>query len=1109
MRRDQPSVARTPERPTRMPRPSSPEAKPKVFISYAHQHRPWVEVLERNLELCDIDCFLDDLDIGVGRSWVGRLQEGLSRADRVVLVATPEAIASPRVTDELSSFIARHRDWLQDGRVLIAHVVHTPLPPFQEQTQHADFRDHDDGQYRKALRALVAAVRGRRDKRDPPRLPDGIEVPPSPAVTLPGALRDRIVEWLAPSLTEKMFRLGLTALMGKPPSALEGFPSTECAASAALLLLTGDDDPLEGARRLVELGRDEMSEDHPRLADGADALLEAIARIASTTSGRGLLGTYLQQLERDHRELIPYFRERGAQAILDRVYVRLELQSTPMGRRGCVERLAGQAVTLKDLLSFEPKDCAEDIPEPLEAVCEITGRWVVLGDPGSGKTTLLRHLAWELAQDAEASWVPLYASLPVVVREHADILERQERSLRRIHPAKGLSQILDREAREGRLLVLLDGLDEVPGEDREEVDQLLRGLAHRWPRTPLVVATRPIGYRPPDSGFREVEVLPLDRERRVELLARWFAGDRLEPDWERGREEARKLEGPLWEISGNPLYLTLIALLLQDGREPARHRAQLYDQVFDLLLEGRHRVPSEPMPLRKATEAALRYLALGMTKDNRDAEPIATIEDRLYDEMADPIRNRLERRWRRGMRDFLDALAERSAIIGPHDGEHADWRFWHRSFREALAAQALHGQILRRGGQLAGAQATATEKEAEGMALCAGHAQAVAGDESRWAEPYALLAGRLTEPDRLVRALMGANRRLGLRALATAHGVSSETLREVLELTDKVAEREKVYEQTPDLVGDPERALSLLERLAGETTNGNDLFFIDRAIARVGLKHVKLKSRVERLQTGLYDHLPDPDKALFSRVETRDGWVDLWAAIPAGTFQMGSPTGEGRDDEHPQHLVRIRQPFHMAVTPVTNDQFRNFDPSYRPEPWPGVPTEALGRFPAVNVTWHESMSFCRWLSARGNLPAWVRLPTEAEWEYACRARTTTRYWAGDTEKALGKVGWYDDNSGSRAHAVGEKPANPWGLYDMHGNVLEWCGDLYGPYAEGEQANPTGPVDGGTGGTSRVLRGGCWWYGAEGARSANRCRDDPSNRDDDFGFRVVRPAAPSS
>jgi formylglycine-generating enzyme required for sulfatase activity len=223
--------------------------------------------------------------------------------------------------------------------------------------------------------------------------------------------------------------------------------------------------------------------------------------------------------------------------------------------------------------------------------------------------------------------------------------------------------------------------------------------------------------------------------------------------------------------------------------------------------------------------------------------------------------------------------------------------------------------------------------------------------------------------------------------------------------------------------------------------------------------------------------------------------------IPAGVFMMGSPSSEsGRDDdEGPRRQVTITQPFLMGVCEVTQAQY---EAVMGTSPWSGQtyakdnPSHA-----ASYVSWTDAMDFCRKLSSKTGRE--VRLPTEAEWEYACRAGTSTRFSFGDSDSDLGEHAWFDGNGASRgekyAHAVGLKKPNAFGLYDMHGNVWEWCSDWYqDSYSGLPTQNPKGPNSG----TYRVLRGGCWYNSPQSCRSAGRIWSTPDNRGNSLGFRVV-------
>jgi formylglycine-generating enzyme required for sulfatase activity len=213
--------------------------------------------------------------------------------------------------------------------------------------------------------------------------------------------------------------------------------------------------------------------------------------------------------------------------------------------------------------------------------------------------------------------------------------------------------------------------------------------------------------------------------------------------------------------------------------------------------------------------------------------------------------------------------------------------------------------------------------------------------------------------------------------------------------------------------------------------------------------------------------------------------------IPAGKFIMGSPDSEKDHNasEGPQHEVTISRPFYIGVTEVTQAQYEAVT-GKNPSKFKGPDN------PVETVSWDDAMAFCKALSGRTGKA--VRLPTEAEWEYACRAGTKTAFYFGGDAGKLGEYAWFNQNSGSKTHPVGLKKPNAFGLYDMHGNVLEWCSDRYGPYADAKSTDPTGP----TSGTDRVPRGGCWIYDPLGSRSATRFKKPQDCRFERLGVRVA-------
>jgi formylglycine-generating enzyme required for sulfatase activity len=274
--------------------------------------------------------------------------------------------------------------------------------------------------------------------------------------------------------------------------------------------------------------------------------------------------------------------------------------------------------------------------------------------------------------------------------------------------------------------------------------------------------------------------------------------------------------------------------------------------------------------------------------------------------------------------------------------------------------------------------------------------------------------------------------------------------------------------------------------------------------------------------------------------------------IPPGKFIMGSPkVEEGRHENEVQHEVEITKAYYLGAYPVTIGQFRQFvqGAGYKTEAemdgqggygynpttrsfegrkeaytWRNVGWEQTDEHPVVNVTWNDSIAFCRWLSGREGKT--YELPTEAEWEYACRAGTVTRFYNGDKDERLKDIANIADSSlkakldperyknfnfqswddGHPFTApVGSFRPNGWKLYDMHGNVWQWCADWYGNYPEESSKDPKGPDKAG----QRVVRGGSWHFISRDCRAAKRYGGAPNYCDVNFGIRVACRLSPKT
>jgi formylglycine-generating enzyme required for sulfatase activity len=244
--------------------------------------------------------------------------------------------------------------------------------------------------------------------------------------------------------------------------------------------------------------------------------------------------------------------------------------------------------------------------------------------------------------------------------------------------------------------------------------------------------------------------------------------------------------------------------------------------------------------------------------------------------------------------------------------------------------------------------------------------------------------------------------------------------------------------------------------------------------------------------------------------------------IPAGEFLMGSPglVRAAYSNQTLQHRVRITRPFYLGVHEVTQGQYRSVT-GQSPSKFKGSDD-----LPVEQVSWNDAVAFCNRLSEQERLAPYYkvagteailrgedevtilggegyRLPTEAEWEYACRAGSTSRYCYGDDAASLGDYAWYFGNSDGGTSPVGQKRPNAFGLYDMHGNVFEWCWDKYdeGYYGRSPDADPAGPSQ--SRGFVRVIRGGSWSNDANFVLSAYRDGTTPFNQHFKYGFRVAR------
>jgi formylglycine-generating enzyme required for sulfatase activity len=713
----------------------------------------------------------------------------------------------------------------------------------------------------------------------------------------------------------------------------------------------------------------------------------------------------------------------------------------------------------------------------------------ILGDPGSGKTMHLQRLLLRCLRDPEKlglakDMLPIFLPLRELQDLDHGLACFIQQQLAKPHWGAA-SDFGARLLARGKLLFLLDGLDEVADPSRRrEVALWVEEAAKLHADCRFAVTCRYAGYTPEvqlGALFLELHIRPLSATQADELVRRWYgivekglATDSAAAEVaavvarEKADELIRLLHGPdfrarrVFELTRNPLLLINICLVHRWRNQLPKGRARLYRECTDVLLE--HWQGSKKLQLGLEAEQSRRVLQPVACwlhqKDGRTRATAAELTPVLAPALAAV-------KWSGGSaRDFLARVRDVSGLLTGWDHEH--FGFMHLGFQEYLAARDVRGRAY---------------ADASVLRELAGHF-----GESWWQEVTLLLLA-LEEPSLFV-----------------------PFMRELVKLPAFAAHPDLVeacLDDAAEVSSQP--FVELLRQPAGR----DEGLWLRQALALRLVQRLE-PAALDVLGPALAAHPSAEIRALLGARRGRDtlvaprGGYEL-VRIPAGNFLMGSPATEvGRYvDEGPPHRVSLAE-FHLGRYPVTNEEYARFleaNPKVAPPGYWDNRQFNRPRQPVVGVSWPEAMAYAAW--------AGLRLPSEAEWEYACRAGTETAFNDGSActapdgkDAALERLGWYDKNSGNSTHPVGEKEPNAWGLYDMHGNVWEWCADHWHGNYNGAPADGSAWVNAdATEGADRVVRGGSWFFSAWRCRSASRRWFVPSDRLFSLGFRLV--LAPSS
>lgn len=733
--------------------------------------------------------------------------------------------------------------------------------------------------------------------------------------------------------------------------------------------------------------------------------------------------------------------------------------------------------------------------ENLLQMLHAADRLLVLGEPGSGKTVSLERLAWELCSPPE----PAQPAVPVLVRLFhyagtplADWVRAllQETGHLRLDDERALAAFL----KEGQVccFFLFDGLNEVPPPYRDRlVDELVRWMA-TYPRHRVILTSRgqdELWRRLRGEVGRAVVVQPIGGEQARDYLVAHLD--------ERGSDLYDRLDERLRALACTPLVLYLVKEAGAAGESVPGNRGELYARFVSRMLrrDTDRRMDAEiPERVKRLALTGLAYhLGQGQRLSCPRDEAVAVVARQLGDDLAGPV---------------VGACARHGLLAG----DDPLWFAPHQTVQEHFAALALREVAEREWSMNRWARfrrrLTGQKESLAGLA---------AGDW--WMETFVQLAGLVDETDRLVRDVVRANPWLAWWCVEEGRGVTEKTREMVAERSVRLLESQRVADRRRAVAAlartRNERVVRPLFRAAAdpdpEVAGLAVLALVEVGEAARGLVAEALRGTDRRLWLAALRYLVSrPDELLCAKIpmgvwEEILGLPMVW--VPPGPFLMGSDKEkdpQAYDDELPQHELTLPG-YWIGRYPVTVAQFRAFVKASGYQLASTVSLKGPDDHPVVQVTWRDTLAFCRWLSERTGVP--VTLPSEAEWEKAARGTDGRIYPWGDEVPDERRCNF--GNKVGRTTPVGQyspqlhpEPGagedSPYGCADMGGNVWEWTRSLYKKY-------PYDPDDGRENlkaGALRVLHGGAFYFQARYVRCSFRYWYYPYVRSRNYGFRVI-------
>lgn len=768
-----------------------------------------------------------------------------------------------------------------------------------------------------------------------------------------------------------------------------------------------------------------------------------------------LLQNYLLSVISHHRRLKPLAIEREIE--MDSIYIRLQLSPKYLSTN--LENIANKKQkTIEQLIVYRELN----IHEALENYKQI----IIIGDPGCGKTTTLRHAAYfyarqnieKLENEEELNNIPIYIPLAIYGSSSKTVFDYINDIIKNYNLPVFFSKLLNNYFEKGKVLLLIDGIDEIREDERNQVITSLEGLMHSYNHCSIILSSREIGYQHRLPGI-VLQVLPMTNDLIKGFINSWF---KVINEVNIGIDLLNSIlkSQRLLSLAKNPFLLSILCLIVENGKKLPERRTELYELCTNTLLVFWDEEKGIRRNKFNYTIKQFILIELSLYFFEKGEKNLLTF--RSVHSVTDDLLNK--KNFKISSEEVIKEIHQNSGLLRlvvPSQ----QYEFAHRTLQEYFVACSLLPE----------------NRDSNTMYEYLNKYYS----NSQWTEIFRLLTGILKDATPFLESVFDKDPTLGARCYLDADPIAVDH-NLIRQRWNQIKEEElvNIINDIPNKIKDESEIYDFFHFVFQTGENRNEVLYnCDKILNGIGTKDaIKLSQK-------MFNWWPKERQFINHKKTFAEDPFWKFAKIPNGLFLMGSGRYD-HPDEKPTHRVELSQ-FQLLCYPVSIKQYSLFDPKHVDK----FSSKFQSFFknenqPIIMISWFDAYIFCKWIGCQ--------LPSEAQWEYACSCYGEYHWSLGNhfNEKE------YCFNKDCTC-IVGSYPANKLGLYDMTGNVWEWCSDwYYGSYDWGkwEIFNPKGP----TNGNLKVLRGGAWNNHVQSElRVTRRLSGDPRAKDISWGFRCAK------